>query len=247
MKKIKGINVKTLFQYGLVGLMVAGAFWTGSLYREVQTLRGGRQAALGTGAGAVPTQPQVREQTNLTEKDWEELVTNPVTANGSDEAQVTIVEFTDYQCPFCKRFFDQTAEKINQEYVDTGKVRYLIRDLPLSFHGNAKAAALAARCAGVQGAYSLMHDKLFENQDEWANGNPDEQFAQYAVEIGVNQGGFSACYEGEEFGEQIDDDVALANRVGATGTPTFFINGRPLVGAQPFSAFEAIIEEELAK
>jgi protein-disulfide isomerase len=155
------------------------------------------------------------------------------------------VEFTDYQCPFCKQAYETTYPQIMSEYVDVGKVRYLIRDLPLSFHPNAKPAALAARCAGDQGKYLEMHDTLFTNQEEWINlSDPGEEFKGYAQELGLS-GEFASCYDEDRYGDVIDDDVALANSVGATGTPTFFINGKPLIGAQPYSAFQAAIEAEL--
>ena len=136
---------------------------------------------------------------------------------------------------------------IVSDYVDTGEVKYILRDLPLSFHPNAKPAAMAARCAGDQGQYWEMHDKIFQGQEEWSKGGADEVFAGYARELGLNMGEYNSCYEDEVHAAAIDADLALAAKVGASGTPTFFINGVKLVGAQPITAFQAAIDEALGE
>ena len=100
---------------------------------------------------------------------WQQLLDNPAASKGPDDAAVTLVEYTDYQCPFCQRHFQQTSGLIEENYVDNGKIRYITKDLPLSFHPNAHAASQAARCAGDQGKYWEMHDALFENQQSWSN------------------------------------------------------------------------------
>lgn len=105
----------------------------------------------------------------IAEDAWQTLLQNPAATLGKDDAKVTIVEFTDYQCPFCKRAFDDTFHKLKSQYVDTGKARYLIRDLPLSFHPYAHTGAQAARCAGKQGKYWDMHEKLFTTQATWSS------------------------------------------------------------------------------
>jgi len=242
-------GMKNWFQYGLVALVIGGAFWTGTLYQQVQLIKKGtttQVAGAGARAGSgAPTAPEVQPATNLADSDWAELLENPAATMGNENAKVTIVEFTDYECPFCKQAFDNAVAQIKTEYVDTGKVKYLIRDLPLAFHANAKPAALAARCSGAQGKYVEMHDALFENQSSWISGDPAEKFASYASDLGLNAATFNSCYENGDFEEEIDDDLALANRVGATGTPTFFVNGQMIVGAQPFSAFKTVIDEAL--
>ncbi|MBI2010269.1 MAG: DsbA family protein [Candidatus Chisholmbacteria bacterium] len=240
---LEELQANPLSKYVLVGLMIGAAFWTGTLYQRVRMFESGQQVAgTQTGTGAAPA-PEVA--TPLSDDQWQELLASPAAVNGSEDAAVTIVEFTDYQCPFCKQAFDATYPQIVADYIETGKVRYVIRDLPLSFHPNAKPAALAARCAGEQGKYLAMHDALFENQNEWINlSDPAEQFKEYAQELGLSAD-FAACYDGDRYGAVIDDDLALAQTVGATGTPTFFINGKPLIGAQPYSAFQAAIEGEL--
>ena len=247
-EKKKVGDVRTLAQYGLVVLMIGAAFWTGTLYNQVKILTGGGSGSsvAGTTAagGSDPGAPEA-PPAQLTGDDWQELLDNPAATLGDENAPVTLVEFTDYQCPFCQQAFQTTFPEIKEKYIDTGDVFFVVRDLPLSFHGNAHAAAEAARCAGKEGKYFEMHDTLFERQDEWIVGSPDEKFKQYAQDLGLSS--FASCYDGGEFAGVVDDDLALASKVGASGTPTFFINGTQVVGAQPFAAFETVIEEELNK
>lgn len=233
---------KVNFQKAVIGVLVlvvvGGAFWVGRLTTELKLVKSSPQPQ---------GQPQVAAASRLADDVWQGLLKNPAASQGEETAPVILVEFTDYQCPFCKRAFEQTWPAILKDYIDTGKVRYLVRDLPLSIHPNAPAAALAARCAGEQGKYWPMHDAIFTNQDEWANGKVDELMKQYARAAGVNPSQFNGCYDGEKYKAVIEADAALAAQLGATGTPTFFINGRSLVGAQPIASFRAVIEEELGK
>ena len=244
------------FQDKLIPVMtvalIAAAFFLGNLWGKVQIYEGGStpsRAAAGTptdGSGdAAGALPAPAPEGPLSEELWNEIITDPVYAFGEESASVTMVEFTDYQCPFCKRHFDETHSQVLSDYVNSGQVRYLFRDLPLSFHANAKPAALAARCAGDQGKYLEMHDKLFEMQDNWSNGSADEAFKGYASDLGLNTGTFDTCYDNGTYNEAIDAELALAAKVGASGTPTFFVNGTKIVGAQPFSAFQAAIDAAL--
>ena len=165
---------------------------------------------------------------------------------GDKDAPVTIVEFSDFECPFCGRFSRDTLPQIMAEYVDTGKARFIYRDFPLSFHRNAKAAAVAAECAHEAGgdeAYFAYNDKLYENQTMFSV----ENFKAWAVELGLNASQFNECLDSEKYGEEVDKDFADGQSYGVTGTPAFFINGRKVSGAQPFSVFQTIIDEELAK
>lgn len=166
---------------------------------------------------------------------------------GDKNAPVTIIEFSDYECPFCARFYSNTLPQIVSEYIDTGKVRFVYRDFPLSFHRNARPAAMAAECVGDQGGdemYFKFHDKIFENQTA---GLSTENLTAWATEVGANTSEFTSCLESEKFGEEVDKDFADGQAAGISGTPGFFINGRKISGAQPFSVFKAIIDEELAK
>ena len=159
---------------------------------------------------------------------------------GASSALVTIVEFSDYQCPFCSRAHN-TVVQLQKDYGE--KLRVVMKQNPLSFHNRAKPAALAALAAGEQGKYWEMHDKMFANQQALEDANLE----QYARDIGLNVDKWKADMASPKFQSQIDKEQALAMSLGATGTPAFFINGTLLVGAQPYPAFKARIDEELKK
>ncbi len=144
---------------------------------------------------------------------------------------MTIVEWSDFQCPFCSRVVPTLAQ-IKEKY---GKdVRVVFRHQPLPFHQNAKPAAEAALAAHEQGKFWEMHDKLFANQKALDRAT----FEKYAQELGLDMGKFKAALDSGKFTAQIEADSAAGSAVGANGTPTFFVNGRSLVGAQPFEAFK---------
>jgi protein-disulfide isomerase len=157
---------------------------------------------------------------------------------GAKDALVTIVQFSDYQCPFCSRV-EPTISKVMDEY--KGKVRVAWRDLPLPFHPNALPAAIAARAAGEQGKFWEMHDKIFANQQTMDR----PTYEKYAQELGLNMGKFKAALDAQKGKDEIEADAAAGGKIGARGTPAFFINGKFLSGAQPFEAFKAKIDDEL--
>jgi len=161
---------------------------------------------------------------------------------GDEDAPVTIIEFSDYECPFCARFYLNTLPQLKREYIDTGKIKLVYRDFPLSFHQNAQKAAEAAECAGEQDKYYEMHDKIFENQQAITTTNLKE----YAKEIGLNTNEFNECLDSGEMASEVQKDFQDGQSIGVRGTPTFFINGKLLRGAQPFEEFQKIIEKELA-
>jgi protein-disulfide isomerase len=157
---------------------------------------------------------------------------------GAKDALVTIVQFSDFQCPFCSRV-EPTINQVMKEY--NGKVRVAWRDLPLPFHPNAMPAAIAARAAGDQGKFWEMHDKIFADQQHMDR----ETYEKYAGELGLNMGKFKAALDAQKGKELIEADAAAGGKIGARGTPAFFINGKFLSGAQPFESFKAKIDEEL--
>jgi protein-disulfide isomerase len=171
-----------------------------------------------------------------------------VRSKGSEDAPVTIVEYSDFQCPFCSRFFEQTHGTLIKEYVDTGKVRLQFRDFPLAnLHPNAQSAAVASRCAAEQGVYWEMHDKLFGSQAEWSGlADPKETFAGYAAALGIDPAAFATCLTSGKFDQAIQDDMAAGQAAGVGGTPSFVINGELFVGAQPIDAFRQAIDTVLA-
>lgn len=174
---------------------------------------------------------------------------DPALGQENENAIITIIEFSDYQCPFCKQFFDESFYEIINTYVKSGEIQYVFRDLPLESHPQAIPAAITANCAGEQGKYLEMHDKLFKGQEEWSfNNNADQIFQRYAGELTLNTETFNECYK-DEFDKQAQEilnDKNDGNSYSAKSTPTFFINGKKIVGAQPTATFRTIIERELA-
>ncbi len=160
---------------------------------------------------------------------------------GNKNAPVTIVEFSDYECPYCEKFYSQTLGQIRTNYVETGKVKIIFRDFPLSFHKNAQKAAEAAECAGEQEKYYEMHDMLFESGVSLGV----DSFKQYAKEIGLNTKEFDVCLDSGEMKSEVLKDMADGQKAGVRGTPAFFIDGKLISGAQPFSVFEQAIEAAL--
>jgi protein-disulfide isomerase len=160
-------------------------------------------------------------------------------SRGGANAPVTIVEFSDYQCPFCKRA-EGVVDEVMKTYGD--KVRLVFRDYPLPMHPNARPASEAAACANAQGKFWEYHAKLFANQGQLAEDN----LKAYAKELGLDTAKFDDCLAKKPFAKEIDKDIADGAKVGVNGTPAFFVNGRMLSGAQPFDKFKAVIDEELA-
>lgn len=173
---------------------------------------------------------------------------------GDPNAPITLVEFSDYECPFCKRHFDQTYSQLKQNYIDKGKVKLVYRDLPLSFHDPmATTEAIAANCARGQGgdsAYFKFHDKMFEKTTSNGNGLTKEQLYQFSADLGLNQANFKTCLDSEKYKDEVSKDLVDAGNAGATGTPSFVIGkstgaeieGKLIVGAQPYSVFQAEID-----
>src|SRR5579871_3296877 len=157
---------------------------------------------------------------------------------GSKNAKVTIVEYSDFQCPFCGRV-EPTIDQLMKAYPND--VRVAFKQLPLPFHNNAHGAAEAALAAKAQGKFWEMHDVMFKNQQ--ALDRP--ALEKYAGEIGLDVGKFKADLDSGKWKQKVDDELAEGNKIGARGTPSFFVNGKSFVGAQPFEAFKAKVDEEL--
>ncbi len=159
---------------------------------------------------------------------------------GPADAPITLVEFSDYQCPFCRRWHQEVYEQLLAAY--PGKIRIVYRNLPLtSIHPDALGAAEAAMCAGEQDAYWPFHNKLFSSE------SLDKQtFLQYAQELSLNVDQFKTCITNEKYKDAITADSDFAINLGVRSTPTFFINGLAVVGAQPLEVFKQVIDKELA-
>jgi protein-disulfide isomerase len=159
---------------------------------------------------------------------------------GSDDAVVTIVEWSDFQCPFCNRVAPTLAQ-IEKEYGD--QVRIAFKHMPLSIHAQAPQAHAASEAAHRQGKFWEMHDLIFANQRDLSA----ETLARYAQEIGLDMDQFGKDIAAEDVMKRIDDDLQQASKLGVTGTPSFFINGRYLSGAQPFPNFKRLIDDAIEK
>jgi protein-disulfide isomerase len=161
-------------------------------------------------------------------------------ARGPAGAPVEIIEFSDFECPFCLRAHP-TVTKVLSTYGD--RVRLVYRHYPLPNHPNARPAAEASACAAEQGKFWEFHDRLFENQTKLSAAD----LKQYASALGLDTTKFNACFDSHKFAEQVEQDLEAGEAVGVSGTPAFFINGRVVSGAQPFEVFKRVIDEELAR
>jgi protein-disulfide isomerase len=161
-------------------------------------------------------------------------------AVGPASAPVTIVEFSDFQCPFCSRLVP-TIEEVKKKYGD--KVRIVFRQFPLNFHQFAQKAAEASLCANEQGKFWQMHDAMFANQQALAV----EQLKAKAVELGMNADQFNSCLDQGKYASQIQADLDAGTKAGVNGTPAMFINGRFLSGAQPLGEITKVIDDELQR
>ncbi|HEX2094186.1 MAG TPA: thioredoxin domain-containing protein, partial [Longimicrobiaceae bacterium] len=151
-------------------------------------------------------------------------------------------------CPFCRRFTEEAYRQIDSAYIRPGKAKLLFINYPMPNHPEAWAASEAALCAGAQGSFWPMHDRLFTTQGEWSGkGNPAERFAGYARELRLDAAAYRRCVEEDQMAALIVNDVMQASGAGIQGTPTFILNGqRAISGAQPFDEFRRAIDELLA-
>jgi len=162
---------------------------------------------------------------------------------GSPSAPVTIIEFSDYQCPFSARFFSQTLPQIDKDYIKTGKVKFAYRDYPLAFHQSAQKAAEASECSHEQGKFWEYHDTLFENQQALDVAS----LKKYAKDLKLDTQKFNSCLDSGKMASEVQADFKDGSSYGVSGTPCFFVNGLRISGALPYEAFKEAIEKELKK
>jgi protein-disulfide isomerase len=192
-----------------------------------------------------PPQPQI-------EKIDAVVAVGRIPAKGRKDAPLTLIEFSDYQCPFCKRHVEQTVPELVKQYVDTGKARYVFRDFPLTaIHPQASKAAEAARCAGDQGKYWEMHDRLFANQKELA----PAKLPEHATAIGLDGAKFQQCLDSGKYTQAVQNDIDDATKLGMRGTPTVIVGTTDgdqvkdavmIRGAHPLATFKTEIDKLLA-
>lgn len=160
---------------------------------------------------------------------------------GDASAPIMLVEFSDFECPFCGRFANNTFLQIKKEYVDTGKVKVVFKNFPLPFHKDAQLAAEAGECAALQGKFWEYKEVLFKNQGALSSND----CKKYAVDLGLDSGKFNHCLDSRETKTEVEQDLKEGKIADVSGTPSFLINGELLVGAQPFSAFKEKIDKLL--
>lgn len=168
---------------------------------------------------------------------------------GDPDAPVTIVEFSDFQCSFCRRSYNDMLPLLKENYIDKGLVNFVYRDFPLtSIHGDAQKAAEAAECAEEQGQFWEMHDAIFDGQNALGSGTvriPEDDLKQYAVDLGLDAVAFNDCLDSDKYADEVSADIQDGRAYGVSATPTFFVNGYPVVGAQSYSTISAIIDDFL--
>ncbi len=224
----------------LVVLLIIASFFLGSYYTKVQYLEGNwkiKQAVQGTQTKFAVTPTPVKKVF---------IGLGHFPTKGNKNAKVTIVEFADFRCPFCERFFTETEPQLMKDYVDTGKVQFAFRQFP--FLGPASTvAADAAECANDLGKFWEFHDYLYKNQP------PESDISMYATDtltqaagtLGMNQDQFRSCLDGKKDESKALLDLADGQQAGITGTPTFVVNGTLIVGAEPYTVFKTAIEQAL--
>ncbi len=214
----------------VVGLAVGYIFWGRTI---PETTAPTTADAAPAQAAQVQAEPQQVQRYDIPEDD------DPVW--GSDDAPITIIEFSDYECPYCRRWHLEVWPQIQESYPD--QVRLVYRDFPLTtIHPNATPAAAAANCAGEQGTYWEFSELLFSME----LGLDKNAYEQYASNLSLDLDAFSDCLDSGRQNEEVMADYEYAASLGVRSTPTFFVNGIPLVGAQPFEVFQNLIEQELS-
>ncbi len=176
----------------------------------------------------------------LLEPPRQKIATADSPSQGPANAPIELVEFSDFQCPFCYRAHP-TVTEVLKTY--GSKVRFVYRNYPLPNHPNARPAAEAAQCANEQGQFWAYHDRLFADQSKLGN----DDLKATAASLGMDAAKFNACFDSHKYKARVDADLQAGNDAGVNGTPAFFINGRLLSGAQPFDEFKKVIDEELAR
>lgn len=225
-KKGSGNVVWMLSTFLLVGILVG---------LGVSSLSGGLGQTSVPGAGNGTTPPPTFDG-----GDYETPTVDDDAVLGDENALVTLIEFSDYQCPYCNRFETETFPYIKENFIDTGLVKLVYRDFPLSFHENAHAAAEATECAEEFDLFWEFHDILSTNYDEWTVTSTEEinaLFAQYASDLGADYDTVLACLDNGTYYDEVEADMADGRAAGVNGTPSFFINGEFVVGALPYEDY----------
>jgi protein-disulfide isomerase len=226
----------------LVTLLIVGSFLLGSFYTKLQYLENGTN---GLGSGQQP-QAQAVNPTGAAAPVTADVKPGDYPVKGDPNAKVTIIEFADLRCPFCKKTFDEVDPQIQKDYIDTGKVKVYFRNW--AFLGPASTlAANAAECANEQNKFWEFHDYMYKNQPDESDTSmyTNDNLTTIAGTLGIDTTQFKSCLDSTKYNDQVNKDYAEGQTAGVSGTPTFYVNGTQLVGAQPYSAFQSAIDAAL--
>lgn len=227
----------------LVMLLIIGAFLLGSMYTKIQDLQ-----TTATSLAALPTQQQPNAQPQVTTAPPQkvEVDAGHLPIKGDPNAKVTIIEFADLRCPYCKQFYSDSVKQLLTDYVNTGKAKFAFRHY--AFLGPASTvAANASECANEQGKFWEMYDYLYTNQPAETDTTlfTVDNLTPIAGTLGMNTDQFRTCLSTNKYDKNVSDDFTAGQKAGVSGTPTIFINGMPLVGAQPYAQVKAAIDAAL--
>lgn len=241
----------------IVTLLVATILISGSMVYLGLQLQGGKssQGDIEAGIQAYIAKQQAEAAQAQAEANKPTFVSGDYSDDdpvlGDANAPVTMIEFSDYECPFCKRHFTQTLPQLKEKYIDTGKLKLVYRDFPLGFHDPlATQQAMAAECVRDQTddeTYFVYHDLVFQTTNSNGRGMEKSQLYDLAEQVGADRATFTECLDTEKYKDEVAKDIADGMQAGVNGTPGFLINGQLVSGAQPFAVFEQIIEAELNK
>lgn len=249
-KKSRRISLKSLGKinvaYILFFLLIIAAFLIGVLFTKVQYLEKGSTTIGGNAVGSGTGSDQAAVQAGPVDVDNGHL---PIL--GNKNAKVTLVEFSDFQCPYCEQLFTESLPQIKKEYIDTGKVKLAYRQYPLTqIHPNAQKAAEASECANDQGKFWEFHDTLFTNQAEWEaldSAGALAKFVEYANNIGIDGNKLGECVSSGKMAGNVKKDLDAGTKVGVSGTPATFVNGILVEGAVPYAEFKTQIDQALSE
>ncbi len=247
----RAINIPLPFKIGinqiLIAALIIASFIIGSLTTKIQYLEHQTNSADSkSGAQAAAQQPNQPPLPAPGQKVDVSVGNYP--PKGNQNAKVTIVAFEDFRCPFCERLFTNVEPQLQKDYIDTGKVKFYYRNY--QFLGPASVVAgNAGECANDQGKFWELHDYLYKNQPPESDTSmyTTDKLTQIAGQLGMDATQFRQCMDSHKFDKNVSQDLADGQKAGVQGTPTLFINGIPVVGAQPYSAFKTVIDKQLAK
>ncbi len=241
-------------------IMVATSNISNNLSGLSQSIQGAKiggslqQNSGNAGAVVAAPQPQATPPSPSKSLDVKGLLQGAAATEGKQNAPVVMIEYSDYQCPFCRSWFNGSKAQLDKEYIETGKVLFVYKDFPLSFHPMAPVYAEAARCAGDQKKYWEMHDKIFNEQEKKGQGTvfdyTKDDVKKWAQDLSLNASSFNSCLDTGKYASAVQANEAEGAGVGVGGTPSFVIGkadgtGKLIVGAQPYSVFKSAIDSIL--